>query len=244
MKVKGSEYICVGNSARLRWRRTCESSRGLSEEWKCCWAQVIPWKRQMSSCVTIYLSPYPLWDHSTSPLVPPHPHLLLVTLTLCHLTTSPPHHHITTSPHHHITTSPHHHITTSPCPLLILSPSHLISISSHLCFLPWHFLSWTLCLSFFDPCSLLTLILILGYHLCSSFHPHLHFPDWYFLVSSFALVPHVPLSWTTCSLIFFSHCGHPSLGSLILSYLHFHSYTNTAWSVLISPSTYILTLVK
>lgn len=106
--------------------------------------------------------------------------------------TASPRCHLISSPHHLIILSPPclHLVSSLPCLIftlshlhLTLSPSHLISISSlgipflRHCFCPplipilsW-LLSWSLCTTCVLP-------------LISDSH----FPDWYFLVSSFALV--------------------------------------------------------
>ena len=186
-------------------------------------------------CHLATLSPFHSYHHNTTP-----PHHLII---LYHPDTLSPHHLITISLRHSL---PRHHDTLhqGTTTLSTLSPYHPISLLSHprlvssssslqprllsSLYTPEYSLSWTLYLSPLIPVNF-----YLDPHVLSvSFHLH---PCSRSLVSSFVLV-------STCSLIldhvlsvFFSHHGHPSLGSLISPYLCFPSCTCTAWSVPISP---------
>ena len=155
----------------------------------------------------------------------------------CHLTTSPPCHLVTT------TLSPCYLDLTLTLPstlsclvLILVSPlsSSLTSISSRPCLISY--LRIPLSIPFLGHCILPSLvpvlkisILILVYHLYSSFHLR---PRSRPLVSPFVLI-------STCSLIldhvlpvFSSHHRHPSPGSRLSLYTYFLSCTCTAWSVL------------
>ena len=172
------------------------------------------------------------------------PHRLVILSPPCHLVTSPPYCFITMSPYLPADMSPYHLTTplschptalslSSPCPcphlvlVLTLSLSSLRLISYLRRPLSIPFLRHGILPSLVP--ALLISILILMYHLYSSFHLR---PSSRPLVSPFVLV-------STCSLIldlmlpvFFSHHRHPSPGSRIPLYLCFLFCTCTAWSML------------
>ena len=118
---------------------------------------------------------------------------------------------------------------TSSRPCLVL----VLTLSSSL-YLPKYSLSWTLYLSlsgcpffpdfYLDPCV----------SPVSFFSSPSSFLNLYPLVSYLALISTCSLTLDHVFSVFFSHHGHPSLGSLIFPCLPFLSCIYTAWSMLVS----------